>query len=77
MCLPAAFRAVKQFEADPKDPLERRARRSAARALREKKVIPSMIERIKLLFEEARDDPDRATDDSGVKQASVEGGEGG
>jgi CRISP-associated protein Cas1 len=60
VCLPSAFRAVKQFEADPKDPLERHARRSAARALREQKVIASMIERIKLLFQRAGDGGDGA-----------------
>lgn len=52
VCLPAAFRAVKQFEKNPSEPLERHARRSAARALREHHVIPSMIDRIKSLFEE-------------------------
>jgi CRISPR-associated protein Cas1 len=50
VCLPAAFRAVKQFETDPKEPLERHARRAAARSLRDKQVIPSMIDRIKSLF---------------------------
>ena len=52
VCLPAAFRAVKQFEKNPNEPLERYARRSAARALREHQVIPSMIDRIKSLFED-------------------------
>jgi CRISPR-associated protein Cas1 len=52
VCLPAAFRAVKQFEKNPNEPLERIARRSAARALREHQVIPSMIDRIKSLFED-------------------------
>jgi len=50
VCVPAAFRAVQQFEKNPKEPLERHARRSAARALREHQVIPSMIDRIKSLF---------------------------
>ena len=50
VCLPAAFRAVKQFEADASEPLERHARRFAARALREHQVIASMIDRIKSLF---------------------------
>ncbi len=53
VCVPAAFRAVKQFEAEPKESLERHARRCAARALRDEKVIPSMIDRIKSLFEES------------------------
>jgi CRISPR-associated protein Cas1 len=51
VCLPAAFRAVKQFENDPQEPLERYARRSAARSLNERQVIPGMIDRIKSLFE--------------------------
>jgi CRISPR-associated protein Cas1 len=50
VCLPAAFRAVKLFELDRSEPLERHARRSAGRALREEQVIPSMIDRIKSLF---------------------------
>jgi CRISPR-associated protein Cas1 len=51
VCLPAAFRAVKEFEKGPSEPLERYARRSAARVLTEQQVIPSMIDRIKLLFD--------------------------
>jgi CRISPR-associated protein Cas1 len=50
VCLTAAFRAVKEFEKNPGEPLERHARRSAGRALREMQVIPSMIDRIKSLF---------------------------
>jgi CRISPR-associated protein Cas1 len=50
VCLPAAFRAVRQFETNPNEQLERHARRSAARALQEKQVIPSMIDHIKTLF---------------------------
>lgn len=52
VCLPAAFRAVREFEKHPDDPLERHARRAAARALTEQQVIPSMIDRIKSLFDE-------------------------
>jgi len=52
VCLPAAFRAVKQFESNPSEPLERHARRAAGRALREEQVIPAMIDRIKLLFDD-------------------------
>jgi CRISPR-associated protein Cas1 len=51
VCLPAAFRAVKEFEKRQPEPLERYARRSAARALSENEVIPGMIDRIKSLFE--------------------------
>lgn len=51
VCLPAAFRAVKQMESGGVDSLERCARRAAGRALRDQQVIPSMIDRIKALFE--------------------------
>lgn len=50
VCLPAAFRAVKQLEAEGTDPLERYARRAAGQALREQQVIPAMIDRLKALF---------------------------
>lgn len=50
VCLPAAFSAVKQFERNRSEPLERHARRSAARAMRDEQVIPAMIDRIKSLF---------------------------
>jgi len=50
VCLPAAFRAVKQFEENRSEPLERHARRCAGRALRDEQVIPAMIDRIKSLF---------------------------
>ena len=50
-CLFAAFRAVKLHEVNPQETLERHARRSAARILQEKQVIPMMIDRIKSLLE--------------------------
>lgn len=50
VALPAAFRAVKEHERKPSEPLERLARRSAGRTLHEMGVIPSMIDRIKQLF---------------------------
>jgi CRISPR-associated protein Cas1 len=49
VCVPAAFRAVKQAES-AEEPLERCARRAAGRALHDQQVIPAMIERIKSLF---------------------------
>lgn len=52
VCLPAAFQAVKRFEQNRSQPLERYARRSAAHALRDEQVIPAMIDRIKSLLEE-------------------------
>lgn len=51
VALPAAFRAVKEHQRRPDEPLERLARRQAGRALRDGKVVPAMIDRIKLLFE--------------------------
>lgn len=60
VCLPAAFRAVKEFERNPGEPLERHARRSAARALKDQQIIPSMIDRIKLLFQ-GKTEIDRST----------------
>jgi CRISP-associated protein Cas1 len=53
VCLPAAFAAVKRWEQDRRDPLERYARRAAGRALHEREVIPAMIDRIKELFGES------------------------
>ena len=52
VCLPAAFRAVKQFEQNRGEPLERQARRCSGRAFRDEQVIPAMIDRIKSLFSE-------------------------
>jgi len=52
VCLPAAFRAVKQFEGNRSEPLERHARRCAGRAMRDEQVIPAMIDRIKALLGE-------------------------
>ena len=52
VCVVAAFRAVKEAEDHPEQTLERHARRSAARALRDDQVIPKMIDRIKALFED-------------------------
>ncbi len=50
VCLPAAFRAVKQVESGEDDSLERCARRAAGRALHDQQIIPAMIDRIKTLF---------------------------
>lgn len=51
VALPAAFRAVKELERRPGEPLERLARQQIGRALRDAQVIPKMIDRIKSLFE--------------------------
>lgn len=48
----AAFVAVKRHEEQPYIPLERHARRIAGRVLQEKKVVPTMIDRIKALLED-------------------------
>lgn len=50
VCLPAGFRAVREYERQPGQELERLARRSIAAMLREKGTIPAMIDRIKQLF---------------------------
>lgn len=50
VALPAAFRAVKEKEQRPMEPLERLARRQAGRSLHDGKVISAMIDRIKSLF---------------------------
>jgi CRISPR-associated protein Cas1 len=60
VCLPAAFRAVKQLESGEDDSLERCARRAAGRALQDQQVIPAMIDRIKTLFTPADTGADRA-----------------
>ncbi|MGC4121409.1 MAG: type I-E CRISPR-associated endonuclease Cas1e [Myxococcales bacterium] len=57
VCLPAAFRAVKEQERRPSEDLERLARRSAGRALQQEAVIPSMIDRIKQLFGRTPEQP--------------------
>jgi CRISPR-associated protein Cas1 len=60
VCVPAAFRAVKQLETDGVDLVERYARRAAGRALQEQQVIPAMIDRIKALFAPTEASPGRA-----------------
>jgi CRISPR-associated protein Cas1 len=48
--LPIAFAAVQASIKQPQVPLERIARKLAGRHLREKKIIPDMIDKIKLLL---------------------------
>jgi CRISPR-associated protein Cas1 len=50
VAVPAAFHAVKEKQRRPDVQLERVARRQAGKLLRERQVIPAMIERIKSLF---------------------------
>jgi CRISPR-associated protein Cas1 len=50
VALPAAFHAVKEKERRPDLQMERIARRQAGKLLRERQVIPGMIDRIKSLF---------------------------
>jgi CRISPR-associated protein Cas1 len=63
ICLPAAFRAVKQFEEDPVQPLERFSRRCAGRSVREARVISSMIDVIKALLDPPGGSPPPASDE--------------
>lgn len=50
----AAFAAVKKHQERPHIPLERHARRAAGLSLREKKVVPAMIDKIKTLLEDGQ-----------------------
>ena len=53
--IPCAFRAAKQAIKQPTANIERVTRKSAGKTLANEQVIPSMIERIKLLFAEETD----------------------
>ena len=57
--LPVAFRAVREAQKQPHLSLDRHVRRLAGRAFREDRVIPTMIDRIKELFDadDRRRDP--------------------
>ncbi len=57
--LPAAFGAVRECQRDIRLPFERTVRRFAGKAIREKHVVPAMIDRIKGLFD-ADDGSDHA-----------------
>ena len=70
VCLPAAFRAVKQFESDPAQPLERHARRWAGRSLRDDNVIPSMIYAIKAVLGEDKAIPAASEQSEGPSKGS-------
>ncbi len=48
--LPVAFSSAKETETNDRDTIDRIVRRRASRAFRKEKVIPSMIDRIKVLF---------------------------
>ncbi|MDR3518486.1 MAG: type I-E CRISPR-associated endonuclease Cas1e [Azospirillaceae bacterium] len=49
--VPVAFEGVRAAQKDADTPVERLVRRIAGRTLREQQVIPTMIDRIKALFE--------------------------
>ena len=68
VCIPAAFRAVRQFESDPSQPLERHARRWAGRSLHDDKVIPSMIDAIKALLGEDGSPPSTPAESGGTNK---------
>lgn len=56
--LPVAFTAAKEAERNPGEDVERIARRLAAKTLRRKRIVLSMIDRIKEMFDEGgEDDP--------------------
>lgn len=48
--LPAAFTGVKECSRDIRQPLERTVRRAAGRLIRDRSLVPEMIDRIKELF---------------------------
>ncbi len=50
--LPAAFLSVKALEKNPNLSIERQTRRTTGEMLRKENVIPKMIDRIKLLFQD-------------------------
>lgn len=54
--LPVAFTAVRQAESRPRDGIERIARRLAAKTLREKRIVLTMIDRIKELLDSPEND---------------------
>lgn len=49
--LPVAFEAVRSAEREPEVPLERQVRRLAGQAFRRQGLIPTMIDRVKELFD--------------------------
>ena len=51
IAIDTAFAAVKQFQNNPGVALETRVRRMVGAAMRRKKVVPEMINRIKELFD--------------------------
>jgi CRISPR-associated protein Cas1 len=51
IAIDTAFAAVKQFEGDQSVPLENHVRRMVGNAMRKKRVVPTMIDRIKELID--------------------------
>ena len=51
--LPIAFGAFKEFERNDRDPLDRLVRKRAGVLFRKESLIPNMIDRIKILFDES------------------------
>ena len=52
--LPVAFTAAKEAEKHPDEEIERIARRLAAKTLRQKRIVLSMIDRIKELLDDEK-----------------------
>ncbi|HEY3354840.1 MAG TPA: type I-E CRISPR-associated endonuclease Cas1e [Polyangia bacterium] len=59
--VPIAFGAVRDAQRTPAEPMERIVRRLAGRTLHDKKVIPSMIDRIKEMFPAGAANPEPLT----------------
>ena len=66
--LPAAFKSAKAVLEDPTLDIERHTRRTTGEILRIESVIPRMIERIKILFQ----DTSPSEDESGMPVRSIE-----
>ena len=66
--LPAAFKAAKSVIDDPTLDIERHTRRTAGEMLRTERVIPKMIDRIKILFQDVAppEDGSAATSDESL-----------
>ena len=50
--LPAAFKSAAEVAKNPRLPVERHTRRTTGELIRQERVIPKMIDRIKTLFQD-------------------------
>lgn len=59
MTVPIAFSAVRAWNQDKNESIERHVRRLSSNAFRQKQLVPGMIDRIKELFDDRGGDPKR------------------